>query len=571
MALTRRALGGLSLGGGAALTLAACGGNDGEDGGSGKTEIVWAVSSAWASWNENTQAGNNSYGHQAMTPMAAGSGDFDAEAVFHYDDAIFAQAPELVSEAPMQIKYVLNENAQWSDGQPVRVEDFIFQWYSMSGKPEHANQEKALPASIDWGSQIASIEQAEDGSILVTYVDGYSDPEWQFASTIYLPSHVAEAKGFADWQTDPEVMGDAIQYFETTTPTADGEGLIGTGPFKVVDAKLGEYIVYEINENYQGSIKPTIEKLTLRVIEGTEAIVTEMRQGTIDGAWPSEFSEEQNALLAEDPNMSIETYTGSIWIHFDSNVQNEFLADVELRKAVFTAINCQDICDKNYPETGVPQKLNHFFSNENKYFVDHIGPTGQGSGDIAKAAEILTAAGYTGAAEGQTLTTPDGKAVTFNVRYGETNPVRKLAAELAQAQLAQIGIALELVAIPDGELGNVLAEADFDLIIFGWSGSAAFTVQPSQYFETGSGSNYGKYSNPVADEAIAKVRSTFDLDEAAQFANDVDAIVVPDAYTLPVFDEPQAIYWNPQVLEGPLANGYSQSGPLFNVREWKIK
>ncbi|SDL38005.1 peptide/nickel transport system substrate-binding protein [Glycomyces sambucus] len=570
MALTRRALGGLTIGGSAALTLAACGGNEDGEGGSGKKEIVWAISSAWTSWNENTQSGNNSYGHQAMTPMTPWGqtgGEFAPDGEFHYDDAIFAAAPELVSEAPMQIKYTLNENAQWSDGNPVRLEDFIFQWYSVSGNAAHANQEKALPASIDWGSQIASIEQAEDGTILVTYVEGYSDPEWLFSSTVYLPSHIAEANGFADWQTDPEVMGDAIQYFEVTAPTADGQGVLGTGPYKVVDAKLGEYVVYEINENYQGSIKPTIEKLTLRVIEGSEAITTEMRQGTIDGAWPSEFSEEENAKIAENPDFAMETYAGSVWQHFDSNTQNKFLKDVELRKAVFTAINVQDICDKNYPETGVQQKLSHFFLPDSPYWVDHISATGQGSGDVEAANAILTAAGYT---TGETLMSPDGEAVTFNMRYADSNPVRKLAAELAQASLAEIGIALELVAIPDGELGNVLAEADFDLIIFGWIGSAAFTVQPSQYFHSESGSNYGKYSNPVADEAIDKVRSTFDLDEAAQFTNDVDAIVAPDAYTLPLFDEPQVFYVNKAVLEGPVVNPASQAGPLWNIREWKI-
>jgi len=565
MALTRRALGGLTIGGSAALTLAACGGNE-EGGGSGKKEITWAISSSWASWNENTQAGNNSYGHQAMAPMAAGSGDFDPDAKFNYDDALFASEPELVSEAPMQIKYVLNENAQWSDGKPIRVEDFIFQWYSVSGNAEHANQEKALPAGIDWGSKVASIEQADDGSILTTFVEGYSDPEWLYSSTVYLPSHIAEANGFADWATDPEVMGDAILYFETTAPTKDGAGILGTGPYKVVDAKLGEYVVYEINENYQGSVKPTIEKVTLTVIEGTEAIVTEMRQGTIDGAWPSEFSEEENAKLAENQDLQLETYAGSVWLHIDSNTKNEFLADAELRKAVFTAINVPDICVKNYPESGVEQKLNHFFAADSEYFVDQIGPTGQGSGDVEAAKTILTTAGYE---VGDVLKTPDGAEVTFNIRYSETDPVRKLAAELAQASLAGIGIALELVAIPDGELGPVLAGGDFGLIIFGWSGSAAFTVAPAQYFRSDSGSNYGKYENPAADTAIDLVRSTFDLAEAAQFSNDVDAIVVPDAYTLPLFDEPQAFYSNPVVLEGPVVNGNSQAGPLWNIREWK--
>jgi peptide/nickel transport system substrate-binding protein len=564
MALTRRALGGLTLGGSAALTLAACGGNEG-GGGSGLKEITWAISSAWPSWNLNTAQGNTSYGNQALTPMnPAGQtgGDFDADGVFHLDDAIFAGPSELVSEAPMQIKYTLKEDAQWSDGKPVRVEDFIFHWYSMSGKEEHANQEKATPVSTDWGSQVTSIEQAEDGTILVTYAEGYLDPEWLFTAGVYLPSHVAEEAGFADWQTDPEVMGDAVLYFDTTAPT------VGTGPFVPTDSKLGEYVIYEPNPNYKGSIPATIKKLTMKVIEGTEAIVTEMRQGSIQGAWPSEFSEEENAKLVEDPALKAEVYEGSVWLHIDSNVKNEFLADKALRQAIFTAIDVPDIIAKNFRETEVQPKGNHFFSNTSEYYTDYVTATGQGTGDVEKAKSILTEAGYT---VGAATTTPDGKEIALRFRYAETDPVRKTAAELTQAYLAEIGITLNLEAIPDGELGTVLAEADFDLIIFGWVGSAAFTVAPSQYFESGSGSNFGKYSNPAADEAIAKVRSTTDIDEAAQFANEVDAIVAPDAYTLPLFDEPQVFFLSSNVLEGPVANGSSQAGAIENVREWKIK
>jgi peptide/nickel transport system substrate-binding protein len=563
MALTRRALGGLTIGGTAAFTLAACGGNEGS-GGSGATEITWAISSAWPSWNLNTANGNTSYGNQALTPMnPAGQigGDFDANGEFHLDDAIFAGPSELVSEAPMQIKYTLKEDAQWSDGKPVRVEDFIFQWYSMSGNPEHANQEKAVPVSTDWGANVADIVQQEDGSILVTYVDGYLDPEWQFTAGVYLPSHIAEEQGF-DWQNDPEAMGDAVVYFDTTAPT------VGTGPFVPTDAKLGEYVIYEPNPNYKGSIQPSIKKLTLKVIEGTEAIVTEMRQGSIHGAWPSEFSEEENAKLVEDPALEATLYEGSVWLHIDANTKNEFLSDVALRQAVFTAINVPDIIATNFRETKVEQKGNHFFSNTSKYYQDNITQTGQGSGDPEAAKAILTTAGYT---VGETLKTPDGKDVAFRFRYAETDPVRKVVAELTQSYLAEIGIALELVAIPDGELGNVLAAADFDLIIFGWVGSAAFTVAPNQYFDSKSGSNFGKYSNPAADEAIALVRSTTDIDEAAEFANAVDAIVVPDAYTLPLFDEPQVFYVAKEILEGPVPNGSSQAGALENVREWKIK
>ncbi|MEU6858460.1 ABC transporter substrate-binding protein [Glycomyces sp. NPDC046736] len=564
MALTRRALGGLTIGGSSAFLLAACGGND-NGGGSGSKELSWAISSAWVSWNENTEAGNNSYGHQAMYPMRLGvdgstSGDWDENSEFTLNDAVFVSA-EVINEAPLQVEYTLNENAQWSDGNPVRVEDFIFQWYSMSGNPEHANQEKALPSSTTWGSAVASIEQTDSGSVVITFVEGYLDPEWIYSPTLYLPSHVAEAEGFANWASDAAVMGDAIEWFEQNLSD------VCLGPWKPTDWKLGEYIIYEINDKYQGSIKPTIEKLTMTVVEGTESIVTELRQGTIAGAWPSAFVQEEFDKAADDPNLAQEVYEGGVWIHLDTNMNTPALKDVALRQAIFTAINVDDAIARIFPGTEVSRRLNHFFGQKSPHFVDLISETGQGSGDLAKAAEILTAAGYTGAAEGETLTDSEGNAVKLVIRYGEGDAARTTISELAQAQLALIGIELELKAIPDGKLGTILSESDFDLVVFGWSGSPSFVSGPGQYFQTDV--NYGSYSFPDIDAAIAKVTSTTDVDEAAGFANEVEALAVPQALTLPFYDEPQGIIWNTKLVEGVVANGNTQAGPLFNVDEWK--
>ncbi|WP_030144614.1 ABC transporter substrate-binding protein [Glycomyces sp. NRRL B-16210] len=565
MALTRRALGGLTIGGSSAFMLAACGGNDDNGGSGGAKELTWAISSAWESWNENTLAGNNSYGHQAMYPMRLGvdgstSGDWDENSTFTLNDAVFADA-QVISEAPLQVEYTLNENAQWSDGEPVRLEDFIFQWYGISGNEEHANQEQALPSSTTWGAAVESIELTEAGTIVYTFVEGYLDPEWIYSPTLYLPSHVAEAEGFADWQTDPAVMGNAIEWF--------GQNLsdVVLGPWKPVDHKLGEFVIYEINENYQGSVKPTIEKLTLRVVEGTESIVTELRQGTIAGAWPSAFVQEEFDKAAEDPNLAQEVYEGGVWIHVDTNLNTPALQDVALRQAIFTAINVEDSIARIFPGTDVTRRLNHFFGVNSPHFVDYLTETGQGSGDIDAAKAILTDAGYTGAEEGETLTDPSGNPVKLTIRFGDGDAARTTISELAQAQFALFGLELELKAIPDGALGTVLSEGDFDLVVFGWSGSPSFVSGPGQYFQTGV--NYGNYSFEDIDAGIAKVTSTTDVDESAGFANEVEALAVPLALTLPFYDEPQGIIWNETLVEGPVANGNTQAGPLFNVDEWK--
>ncbi len=566
MALTRRALGGLTIGGSSALMLAACGGNE-EGGGEASGELTWAIAYPWESWNENTSTGNNSAGHLAMAPMIAAGGsaggyDFDPDGNVFYDDAIFEGTPELISEAPMQVQLTLKEGAQWSDGKPVRLEDFIFQWYSRSGNPEHANQEKALPADVAWGSSVEKIEAGEGNTILITFVEGKTDPEWLFTGGVYLPSHFAEENGFADWQTDPEVMGDAIVWFDTNLWT------VVTGPYKPVDNKLGEYIIYEPNEKYQGSKKASFTKLTMKPVTGIEAEVTELRQGTIAGCWPNDFSLEILQELDENPEeWAYETYAGATWSHLDFNIRSGFLTDVALRQAVFTTINIEEIKSRAFPGTEVPWLGNHFFTEESPYYQDYTTAANQGLGDVEAAKTILTDAGYTWNGEGKLMKGSD--QVVFNFRFATSNEIRKLTSEVIQAQLEPLGIDLELKGFGDEDFSATLDQHDFDLIVFSYVGSPSFTTAPSQYFSTESASNRGGIDDAVINELLPQINSTFDLDEAAEYANQVSAQAVAQAYMLPLYSSPLSVIWNKKLVEGPGVNPASQAGPTWNVREWK--
>ncbi|GAB3997817.1 ABC transporter substrate-binding protein [Glycomyces albus] len=564
MAITRRTLGGLAIGGSAAAALSACSGDGGDGESSGGGEVVWALSGPWEAWNQTTASGNSSTGNQATTPMIPLGQigfDFDPDGNPVYDDAIFDGGPELVSEEPMQLQYTLKEGAQWSDGKPVRVEDFIFYWYSVSGNEEHANQEKAVPASTDWGSNVTAIEETEEGTILVTYREGYIDPEWAYTAGVYVPSHFAEENGFENWQSDPEVMGDAIAWFN--------ENLwdVVTGPYIPVDYKLGEYITYEINENYQGSVKPTIEKLTVQVVDTLANEVTELRQGNIAGCWPNEFFIEELEKLDENDELVYEIFSGSIWAHLDFNTDNAFLSDVELRRAVYTVVDIADMAAKSYPGTEIPWKGSHFFSEGLDNYVDYVGETTQGTGDVDAARQILTDAGYTWNGEDK-LVSPDGEPVTFNFRFGNESELSRLTGDLLQSYLVGIGIDLELVAYSNDDFIPVLTGSEFDWMSFVWVGNPAFTTAPTQFFRSDSNSNFGSYSSPELDEAVDKVRTTFDIDEAAAYANEAGAIATSQAYVLPLWDRPQSVIYNTNLLSGVTVNRNSQSGPLFNVREW---
>ncbi|WP_205324205.1 ABC transporter substrate-binding protein [Glycomyces sp. YM15] len=563
MALTRRALGGLTIGGSSAVMLAACGGND-DGGGAQNDELVWAVSWPWEAWNQTTALGNTSSCNEATAPMfAVGGGagyDFDPEGKVFYDNNLFSGPPELVAEEPLTVKVLLKEDVKWSDGKPVRLEDFIFYWHSLSGLPEHANQEKATPTSTDWGSNVESITQDADGSIVFTYKAGYSTAEWAFLGGVYLPSHVAEENGFTGWDTDPEVMGDAILFFNNDLSP------VGLGPYKPVDSKLGEYVIYEPNEHYQGDKKPAFKKLTMKMVDGLEAIVTEMRQGTIAGSAPSDFDVEILAQLDENPDLKYETYAGATWSHIDINMNAEPFKDLALRKAFFTIINIADITEKMFQGIPIPWKGNHFFTEESPYYADYTGPAGYGSGDAEAARTILTAGGYTWDADGKLLN-PAGEIVKTDFLFSADNVVRKDTASLLQAYAAEIGWEITLNGRGD-DLFSKIEAGEWDSCIFAWVGNPQFTTSPEQFFGSESSSNYGKFNDPAVDELITQVNGTLEMDEAAEYANQISKAVVDAAYTLPLYSSPLSHAYNTTMVGNIQTNGQAQLGPIYNVVEW---
>lgn len=567
MALTRRALGGLTIGGTSAVMLAACGGNE-NGGGKPSGELTWAVSWPWEAWNSTTTLGNATSANEAMSPMnpVGGGGanagyDFDPEGNVFYDDNLFSGPPELVSEEPLAVKVLLKEGVKWSDGKPVRLEDFIFLWHSMSGLPEHANQEKATPVSTDWGSNVESITQEEDGSVVTTYKAGYSTAEWAFSGGVYLPSHVAEENGFADWATDPEVMGDAILFFH------DALSPVGLGPYKPVDSKLGEFVIYEPNEHYQGSKKPAFEKLTMKMVDGLEAIVTEMRQGTIAGSAPSDFDPEILSQLDEDPAMKWETYSGATWSHIDTNLNSAPFKDIALRKAFFTIINIGDITSKMFQGIEVPWKGNHFFTEESPYYVDYTSEVGYGSGDTEAARTILSEAGYTWNGDDM-LVNPAGEVVKTDFLFAADNVIRTDTAALIQAYAAEIGWEITLNGVVGDELFSKIQAGEWDSCIFSWVGNPAFTGSPGQFFSSESDSNYGQFKDAAVDDLIAQVNATLDLDQAADLANQVSKLVVDAAYTLPLYSSPLSHAYNTTMVGNIETNGQAQLGPLYNLIDW---
>lgn len=522
-------------------------------------EITWALDGSWGSWNQNTSEGNTAYVAMALVGVWPATGQFNPEGDYIVNEGIFAAAPELVKEDPVTVEYTLQDGANWGDGTDISVEDFIYHWYATSG--DEARCQGCDPANITRGSQIASITGDGD-AVTVTYKDTYHSAEWAYEEVLSEPAHVATEQGF-DWQNDPEDMKAAEDYFSATVPTWS------SGPFKIQDAKVGEYVIYVPNEDWAGQTDVTLDKVTFRVIDGLANIVTALRNDEIDGASPFSVTAETITQLQGAEGLEYAVAGGPSWEHIDLNTQSEFLSDPVLRQAVFTAIDVENIIARTYAyvQSDIERKGNHLFRNGSEYYTDYLSATGQGTGDVELALSLLQEAGYE--LDDGVLRTPEGKAVELDFRYSESKENRRVTGELVQANLADLGIAVDLRSIPDADLGTVLGEAEFDMIDFGWSSEPTFVSSASQYWETGSGSNFGGLSSEPLDAIIAEVNGTLDIDEAAALANEAIQQVIDDAYSLPIVDTPVAVMVSDRLVN-VRDNWASQQRAAYNIAEWGV-
>jgi peptide/nickel transport system substrate-binding protein len=84
---------------------------------------------------------------------------------------------------------------------------------------------------------------------------------------------------------------------------------------------------------------------------------------------------------------------------------------------------------------------------------------------------------------------------------------------------------------------------------------------------TGSGSNFGNYSNPEVDRLVTQELTATTQDEAAEIANQAMEVLVQDAYVLPMYDSPVFIFASDGYVNVRDNTGESVRG-VYNNHEW---
>ncbi|MCY9787005.1 ABC transporter family substrate-binding protein [Nocardiopsis sp. EMB25] len=560
----RKTLALAAAGASAMMVLTACSGG-GSGPAEGDREITWVINSLPAAWASISGAGGSVYTVQMLSGVVPHTGVFQPDGSYEYDLDILAEEPMVINddldEGPFQYSFTLAEDAVWSDGTPMTGEDLRVT-AMMYASPDEGYCTTCDSRGTTNADMIDTME-VDGKTITITLEEGLSDPEWMslFDSTSagggFYPSHLAEENG---WDVDdPDQLGEFFTWLHEARTEWSG------GPWMIVEGDLENQVVKEPNPEWWGD-PVQLDRIIMPFNTDEGTFVNAFNNGEFDGANPAQFSTDVVTQLEGAPNATVTIGEGNIWEHIDFNTENEWLQDVELRRAIFTAIDRDDIASRTYGEAYPEYELknNHMFGSDSEYYVDHITPSGQGSGDTDAALEILEEAGYE--LDGDTLMLDGEQVGPFRLRTTDT-VIRNNSVQLIQAHLAEIGV--ETTIEMTDNLGEMLGGQDYDIVEFGWSGFPYFTSNPEQFWHSESGSNFGGLSNEEIDELAEATGSAPNRDEAAEYANQAMEILVEEAYVLPLLADPQYFFVNDRVtnIEDNLNTSLRAT---YNIGEWAL-
>ncbi|MGV9774496.1 ABC transporter family substrate-binding protein [Streptosporangium sp. NPDC003464] len=483
--------------------------------------LRWGLNEYPTNWNLNHVDGNLAMVKKvidALMPSAFRSdekGEISANPDYLLEGKVTETKPKQV------VRLKLNRSAKWSDGKPITWEDYRAQWQAMNGK---------------------------NGDYRVAGVTGYKDIESVERGADDYEAVVTFAKPFGDWQS---LFGPLYPKSTNATPNGFNSGWLNkipvtAGPFKFVSFDQTAKTITVVRDDAWWGDRAKLDQIIYRALE-SDALVGAFSNGELD-TFDIGPSAPDYARAKSSPGAVVRQAAGPDFRHITMNGESAALSDVNVRRAVATAINRQAIAQSDLQGLDWPIVLlnNHFFMNTQEGYQDNAGAVGVY--DVEKARQALDAAGWR--MEGQTRK-KNGKELTLRFVMPSGLQLTKSEAELVQNMLAQVGIKVTLHAVPsDDYFTKYIIPGNYDITAFSYVGTP-FPISSGygQYANATKDSkgqpqwnaNLGRIGSPQIDAAMGKATAELDDAQAIADTNAADRLIWEAVNVVTLYQRPQNV------------------------------
>ena len=529
---------------------------------------------------------------------------------------------KVVSQKPYKVQYTVNNGRLWSDGTPINGIDLLLShvtsagtYSQIAGLGDPADSD-VTPAfdSLGYGGLyeqfVVGLPILSANKMSVTIEYSAKVPDWRLLAPGVFPVHaltlmsegkkklgtVAENnaarerfyKAFQNYNTASLKKMGAIwskdynvnQVNASTNPLL----LVGNGPFRIQSAVANGAVTMVRNERYNSGPKvKALQRVVFKVIGDGTAAAQALKNGEVDIYAGQPTADAVAQLKAMAPAVKVIGGDQAIYEHLDLRVGTAYgtaepaytgpFAGMsqkakDLRTAFLLAYPREEIITKIIqPINPTSQLMNSLmvFNSEPSYkdIIAKSGVSKYTAGTQASrtaAALALVKKHFPDAAAGS-------GSVKISLLYGLPNNSRRVAqAALAKAEWAKAGFDVDVT--PNARWSANLQSSSFDASFFAWVKSAAFQSGNVGTYETKA--NYQGYSNATVDKIYKDLGAA--PKTAAQIADaftKVDAELIKDAVTLPVFQHPAANGVNAK-LQGVAPSPFSPN-LVWNLWDWSFR
>lgn len=278
---------------------------------------------------------------------------------------------------------------------------------------------------------------------------------------------------------------------------------VGTGPFRFVEWKKGDRIVYEANPTYWDKENyPKVKTLIFRPIPESATRVAAIKAGEVDIV--GRLSSEEAAQLKGLSNIRLLTYPKDriFYIAFNNltSGKDKPTMDPRVRQAMNYAVDVDAIIDALFngqgrPATGLVMSGEFGYDKEAKPF----------GYDPAKAKALLKEAGY-----------PDGFKIQMAGPTGAYSNFEQVL-EAIQGYLTDVGIETDLTLMESGKYWELESKKQLPPL-FGdsWSETNGESLERLKGALGGMDASYSSWEDPKIKKYLADIGSTVDDAKRAQ-------------------------------------------------------
>lgn len=467
--------------------------------------------------------------------------------------------PVLVSEMPSLenggisddgtvLTLKLRDDIKWSDGEPITSDDFLFT-YQMYVQPTNT---VALTYPYEL---ISSIETPDDTTVVINF----DQPFAAWMGTLFkgmLPAHILkpvfETDGTldgADWNKNPTV---------------------GCGPFVFSEWESGSYARFIANDDYWLG-RPKLDEIFIRFVPDDASQIAALTAG--EGDLGTFFAYSDVPTLEEAGIKIIKAFSGyneGWYFYLHPEKGHPALQDVRVRQAIALGFDRFSLTKDLLLDMTVPAVTDW----DNMPYVDpELEPWPY---DPERAKQLLDEAGWIDT-NGDGVRDKDG--VELVLTHGSTTrEVRMDTQAVAQQQLAEIGIKLELYNYdPDiffSGYGDNGPAATGQLDIFQYSGQPNYPDPAiGEWYcreipddENPAGNNWMGVCDPTLEELFTKQEQQVDFAERQQTFYEITRYLYENVYWLGIWQDPDLFG-----VSNKLTNvRISGATPFFNIIEWDL-